>query len=175
MLRFTQKLYNKTKVKKVKELTSLVGVPVQPRWREMLLKLCDDVLKEIQTIPKGVFYRQVTENNFKFFQSVIQKHDDYEMVESIIDRGQVEQLIIMFEDELELIPVMAENKPWIVTEDSALEAKEHYENGDDYDIPDGHKPTIPLEFKTWNGIYNVTLTPEEILEMEKKEVPKDKK
>lgn len=173
MFRFSKRLFTTTqKVKKVKELTTLTGVPVQPRWREMLLKLCDDVLTEVKVIPQGVFYRAVIENNFKFFQSVVQKHDDYEVVESIIDRGQVEQLIMMFEDELQLIPFMAKHKPWIVDEENAKEARECYENGDDYDIPEEYQPATPFTFKTWNGIYNVMLTPEEIIEMEKKQEKK---
>src|SRR5690606_27006066 len=50
--------------------TGLVGVPVQKRWREMLLKLCDDVLNAVKEIPEGVYYRHVVENNFRYFGEV---------------------------------------------------------------------------------------------------------
>jgi NADH dehydrogenase (ubiquinone) 1 alpha subcomplex subunit 5 len=82
-----------------KYTTGLVGVPVQLRWRPMLLKLIDDVFSSLtKHIPENTFYRVSTENNFKFFQKVIaDENNDYEDVEDIINRGQVEELIMMFE------------------------------------------------------------------------------
>jgi hypothetical protein len=146
----------------------MVGIPPQPRWREMLLKLSDDVLREVKTIPENTFYRVSTENNFKFFQKVLHENDDYEVVEEIINRGQVEEMIMMFEDELEIIPFMAREKPWIITKESAEAAKAVEENGEDFVNPSNYvKPN--LEFKTWSGIYNVIMTDAEFEELKRKE------
>jgi len=145
----------------------LVGVPVQPRWREMLIKLSDDVLREVQQVPSGTFYRASVENNFKFFKSVLEKHDDYEEVEEILNRGQVEELIMQFEDELEIIPHIVRERPWEVTQDSANQAKK-VESMEDFVLPgDYEKPD--LEFTTWSGVYNVTPSEAEWVEMDRKE------
>lgn len=40
--------------------------------------------------------------------------DDFEKVEDAIGYGQVEELLIRAHRQLELIPVMLENKPWDV-------------------------------------------------------------
>eukprot|EP01080_Neovahlkampfia_damariscottae_P007471 gene7471-11795_t len=164
VFRSTRKLFFP---KAYKETTGLVGIPPQPRWREMTLKLIDDVLSEIKTIPEDTFYRVSTENNFNFFKKVILENEDYEKVEEIINRGQVEELIMMIEDELQVIPKMREHEPWVVTQESADAARAFHENGDDYSTPDDY--VYPeLSFSTSTGRYQVTYTPEEIEQMKKK-------
>jgi hypothetical protein len=170
MFRSSRKLF----LPRIKESTGLVGISPQPRWREMSLKLIDDVMKEIKTIPEDTFYRVSTENNFNFFKKVILEYDDYEKVEEIINRGQVEELIIMFEDELLVIPKMREHQPWVVTQESADAARIHHENGDDYNTPDDY--VYPeLTFKTSNGRYQVTYTEEEIEAMKKQQIEENEK
>src|SRR5690606_28566089 len=62
--------YNAEEFKK-KPTTGLVGLPVQLRWREMLVKLTKDVLVKVRKeIPEGVYFRQVVENNFEYIQRV---------------------------------------------------------------------------------------------------------
>ncbi len=97
MFKFTKFLFKTPRPPK--PTTGVVGLPVQLRWRPMLLKLIDDVLNSLKThIPEGTFYRVSSENNFKFFQKVISdENNDYEDVEDIINRGQVEELILIFE------------------------------------------------------------------------------
>ncbi|KAL0490087.1 NADH dehydrogenase [ubiquinone] 1 alpha subcomplex subunit 5, mitochondrial [Acrasis kona] len=146
---------------KIKLTTTIVGVPVQERWRPMLLKLGDDVLKALEQIPKGTYYRTVTENNFRFFQKVISENDDYEVVEHLINRGQVEQLILMYEDELELIPKMAEWKPWEVSEQDVILDKDDIQHNEDYSFaPDYIAPK--LKYHTWDGSYQVELSQEDL-------------
>eukprot|EP01027_Heterolobosea_sp_BB2_P005340 GEZU01008184.1.p3 GENE.GEZU01008184.1~~GEZU01008184.1.p3 ORF type:complete len:100 (-),score=10.90 GEZU01008184.1:425-724(-) len=75
---------------KVKQTTGIVGLPVQPKWREKLIKLYNQLLNDVRTqIPDGVFYRKVVENNVSYFLRIVEQYDDYETVENIIDRGQV--------------------------------------------------------------------------------------
>jgi NADH dehydrogenase (ubiquinone) 1 alpha subcomplex subunit 5 len=155
----------------LKPTTGLVGLPVQPRWREMMLKLCDDAIVKVRNeIPQGTLYRTATENNFKFFQKVIQDNNDYEVVEDILNRGQVEEVIMMMEDEITLISKMAEWKPWIVDDESIELEYRWNKNGNDYALPYDFVPP-EMRYLKWDGIYNVEYTEEELqkLEQEKKE------
>ncbi|KAG2383626.1 hypothetical protein C9374_004297 [Naegleria lovaniensis] len=152
---------------KVKQTTGLVGFPVQPRWREMILKLCDDGLKllEQHNIPKGTFFRTSNENNFKYFQQVVKSTDDYEVVEDTLNRGQVEEIIVLLEDQLDLIPKMAEWRAWEVDADDVKLEKDDAETLEyDCDIPKDHVPP-KMKFLTWDGIYQTEYTPEEVKQM----------
>lgn len=154
---------------KLKPTTGLVGVPVQPKWRQIMLKLIDDVISELDTrIPKNTAYRVFTENNFKFFRRVVEENDDYEVVEDTINRGQVEELIMMFEDELTLIPLMEQWKPWHVTEESVKLEKKYFDNiKSDPMLPEDFKyPYDQFKYNTWSGIYQVEYTEEELAAME---------
>jgi len=130
-----------------------------------MIKLCDDVLEEVKLVPENTFYRTVSENNFRHFKKVCQENDDYEVVEDILHRGQVEEMIMDFQEELEMIPLYAADKPWEVTKESADWARFVHENVNDFSDPPTHIPP-ELKFQTWSGIYQVTYTPEEIKKME---------
>ncbi len=137
---------------RIKQTTGLVGVHVQPRWREMIMKLCDDGLQKLSNeIPKGTFYRTVTENNLKYFQKVVQENDDYEVVEEILNRGQVEEFIMHLEDELLLICKMAEWKPWIVDDKSIELEYKVATNGDDFSLPHDFVPP-EMKYLKWDGM-----------------------
>lgn len=160
-----------------KQSTGIVGVPLQPRWREMLLKLSEDVLEAVKQIPENTFYRVVTENNFKFFQRVVREArgpNDFERVEEIINRGQVEELILLFEDELALIPMMAEWKPWEVTEDDAAVMRDDIQHNDDFILADDYVPP-KMKFLSTKGIYQVEWTQEELdkIEADKKKAEEE--
>eukprot|EP01027_Heterolobosea_sp_BB2_P005341 GEZU01008185.1.p2 GENE.GEZU01008185.1~~GEZU01008185.1.p2 ORF type:complete len:161 (-),score=44.94 GEZU01008185.1:164-646(-) len=137
---------------KVKQTTGIVGLPVQPKWREKLIKLYNQLLNDVRTqIPDGVFYRKVVENNVSYFLRIVEQYDDYETVENIIDRGQVEELIIQAQDEIDLVPKMAEWKPWEITQESIDEEAIDGELRD-FAFPDDWKrPDIKLE--PHSGIY----------------------
>ncbi|KAL9657036.1 hypothetical protein ABK040_014584 [Willaertia magna] len=155
-----------TVTRRLKQTTGLVGVPVQHRWREMILKLCDDGLKSINQIPKGVFFRTQCENNFKYFQKVCNEHDDYEIVEDILNRGQVEEIIMQLEDQVDLIPKMAEWRAWEVDEeDVKIERKQATTLEYDLDIPTDHIPP-KMKFLTWSGVYETEYTQEQLKEQE---------
>lgn len=161
---------------RVKPTTGLVGVPVQPRWRDMILKLCDETLTELDTLPKGVFWRVATENNIRFIQRVVSENEDYEKVEDIVNRGQVEQIIMLFEDTLTLIPKMREWQPWEITAESVKLERETYENGPDPSFPKDYvSPLLGKELKTWSGQYTVEISREELEEKLKREEEEKKK
>lgn len=156
---------------KIKPSTRLVGIPVQPRWKEMTVYLCTEIRKKVQnSIPNGVFYRKVTENNIDFIQKVCEEYDDYEIVEEILDRGQIEQVIMMLEDELELIDLMKEWKPWEVSRKNLTDAKNDILNGEDFQIPKGVNriPEEEMTWKTTKGIRTIEeleWTPEQLKEL----------
>eukprot|EP00270_Netrium_digitus_P000695 TRINITY_DN1077_c0_g1_i1.p2 TRINITY_DN1077_c0_g1~~TRINITY_DN1077_c0_g1_i1.p2 ORF type:complete len:137 (+),score=33.95 TRINITY_DN1077_c0_g1_i1:128-538(+) len=106
---------------KVKETTGIVGLPVIPNAREVLLGLYQQTLKAVETIPREAVYRQNVEKLTKYRLKVCEEEEDWEKIELQISCGQVEELIEMAKDELDLIPKMQEWKPWEVPEDHKVE------------------------------------------------------
>lgn len=102
---------------KVKETTGIVGLEVVPNAREVLISLYDKTLNEIKTIPENVRYRKHVEAFTNHRRKVCQEEEDWETIEKRIACGQVEELIEDAQSELELIPKMAEWKPWEVPDD----------------------------------------------------------
>ncbi|KAJ7564548.1 hypothetical protein O6H91_02G022000 [Diphasiastrum complanatum] len=120
---------------KVKESTGIVGLPVVPDARDKLIGLYVQTLTAVQAIPETAYYRKSVEKFTRFRLGVCQEEQDWEKIEERIGGGQVEQLIEQAQDELQLIPKMAEWKPWEVPENHVIETIE-----DDTPIP-SHVPT----------------------------------
>lgn len=99
---------------KVKESTGIVGLEVNPNAREELIGLYKLTLEKVQIIPKEAVYRQSVEKFTDFRLKVCEESKEFEEIEKKIGCGQVEELIFQAKDELELIPKMAEWKPWEV-------------------------------------------------------------
>ncbi|EFC48442.1 NADH-ubiquinone oxidoreductase [Naegleria gruberi] len=153
---------------RVKTMTGIVGFPAQPRWREMILMLCDDGLNKLDScnIPKGTFFRTSNENNFKYISQVCRSTDDYQVVEDTLNRGQVEEIIVLLEDQLDLIPKVAEWRAWeIDADDVKYEKDEAITLEYDCDIPKDHIPP-KMKFLQWNGVYETEFTPEEVKQMQ---------
>jgi len=153
---------------KLKQTTGIVGFPVQPRWREMIMKLCDDgcALLDQHNIPKGVFFRTQTENNLKYFYQVAKQTDDYQVVEDTLNRGQVEEIIVQLEDQIDLIPKMAEWKAWEVDAEDVMYEKDQADTLEyDCDIPKDHIPP-KMKFLTWTGVYESEYTAEQVKQLE---------
>eukprot|EP01119_Soliformovum_irregulare_P001926 TRINITY_DN1182_c0_g1_i1.p1 TRINITY_DN1182_c0_g1~~TRINITY_DN1182_c0_g1_i1.p1 ORF type:complete len:185 (-),score=39.67 TRINITY_DN1182_c0_g1_i1:40-594(-) len=97
---------------KVKETTGLVGLDVNPFWREDLMELYDRILHEIKAVPEKAGYRVAVERLYNHRLKIVSSTNDYEDVEEQFYNTQVEQLLEHARDELELIPIMLEAKPW---------------------------------------------------------------
>eukprot|EP00271_Cylindrocystis_brebissonii_P013313 TRINITY_DN33055_c0_g1_i1.p1 TRINITY_DN33055_c0_g1~~TRINITY_DN33055_c0_g1_i1.p1 ORF type:complete len:144 (+),score=31.22 TRINITY_DN33055_c0_g1_i1:210-641(+) len=104
----------------VKESTGLVGLDVVPNAREVLIQLYNDTLKAVQVIPSAAAYRQNVEKFTQYRLRVCEEQQEWEAIEKEIACGQVEELICQAKDELELIPKMAEWKPWETPEGSTV-------------------------------------------------------
>jgi hypothetical protein len=80
----------------------------------------------------------------------------------------------LFEDELALIPMMAEWKPWEVTEDDAAVMRDDIQHNDDFILADDYVPP-KMKFLSTKGIYQVEWTQEELdkIEADKKKAEEE--
>lgn len=109
----------------VKADTGIVGLKVVPNAREVLREKLNDVLQAIsQQIPEQAEYRKAVEATMQYRLKAVDSGASDEEVEEQFTM-QLEQLIKQCEDELGLIPKMAEWKPW--------------------DVPPGHKVEMHIE------------------------------
>jgi len=115
--------------------TGIVGLDVVPNAREVLISLYQQTLQAVKPIPESAQYRKSVEALTQHRLKVCQEEEDWENIEKKIQCGQVEELIVQAKDELQLIPKMAEWKPWEVPEGYKVEVIE-----DDDSIP-SHVPT----------------------------------
>jgi len=97
-----------------KESTRLTGLAVVPNAREVLVTLYERTLKMVrELIPdENNPYREDVEAITKNRLRIVREEKLHSNIEQRIDAGQIEELIIQAEDELELIPEMAKEKPW---------------------------------------------------------------
>ncbi|BBN17630.1 NADH dehydrogenase (ubiquinone) 1 alpha subcomplex subunit 5 [Marchantia polymorpha subsp. ruderalis] len=96
----------------VKETTGIVGLPVVPNAREVLIGLYRKTLDAVQPIPESAQYRKTVEEITQHRLAICNEEEDWKEIEKRVGNGQVEQLIQQAKDELTLIPKMAEWKPW---------------------------------------------------------------
>jgi len=82
-----------------------------------------------QAIPADAQYRVNVEKFTNYRLSICETETDPEVIERKIMQGQVEELIEQAEDELNLIPLMAEWKPWVVPEGHVTTFKIQDEEG----------------------------------------------
>ncbi|OQR95638.1 hypothetical protein THRCLA_22097 [Thraustotheca clavata] len=105
-------MFRATRVLLQKTTTGLVGLKVNANWRNDLIHLYGETLKATQTHLPDCFYRESVEKITNFRLKVVQENEDENVVEKIINCGQVEELIEQAEDELFLIPKYAEWRLW---------------------------------------------------------------
>ncbi|KAI8058387.1 ETC complex I subunit conserved region-domain-containing protein, partial [Syncephalis plumigaleata] len=92
--------------------TSLTGVPVHPNPRPHLIKVYQETLEALKPIPNSAVYRQAAEALTKQRLSVVEQLENVEEIERTLDAGQIEEVIIQAEDELQLVSKMIEWKAW---------------------------------------------------------------
>lgn len=97
----------------VKETTGIVGLEVIPNGREVLKKFVLKVLDDVKAhIPEETGYRKIVEATYKHRLDIIESTEDPATIEAMIRCGQIEELVNQAKDEIKLIPMMAEWKPW---------------------------------------------------------------
>ncbi|GMI38781.1 hypothetical protein TeGR_g11264 [Tetraparma gracilis] len=107
-----------------KTSTGLVGLAVHPDPIPALIAANERLLVEVQPIPANAAYRENIEAiaNFRINTCKEAPGDSYdarcEHIETVVNCGQIEELIIQAEDELEVIEVYIEEKMWENTGDA---------------------------------------------------------
>lgn len=66
----------------------------------------------MKDLPKSAAYRTNVEKITNYRLGVVSENEDTEKIEAILNIGQVQEIIEQAENELELIPHMADWKPW---------------------------------------------------------------
>eukprot|EP00163_Fabomonas_tropica_P007280 TRINITY_DN16_c1_g2_i1.p1 TRINITY_DN16_c1_g2~~TRINITY_DN16_c1_g2_i1.p1 ORF type:complete len:236 (+),score=77.56 TRINITY_DN16_c1_g2_i1:270-977(+) len=95
-----------------KETTGLVGLEVVPNARHVLAEQYKVILEMLKTIPPKAYYRQSVEKYIRYRLGVVVSNKNIRDIEEIINCGEIEELIEQAKDEIHLIPLMAEWKPW---------------------------------------------------------------
>ncbi|GMH40243.1 hypothetical protein BSKO_08147 [Bryopsis sp. KO-2023] len=100
----------------LKETTGLVGVEVDPNARENLINSLHKVKGLVaDMIPETAEYRKIVEQTCDYKLKLISEHESNDELEGVLGL-QLEQELMLCQDELGLIPKMAEWKPWEVPE-----------------------------------------------------------
>jgi ETC complex I subunit conserved region len=90
-----------------KASTGIVGLPVEPRGREVLMQLSASILKAVAAFPETAHYRRVLEQVYSARLEACKAHTEVADIELAVGQGQIEELIEMARDEQKLIPKMA--------------------------------------------------------------------
>jgi NADH dehydrogenase (ubiquinone) 1 alpha subcomplex subunit 5 len=88
-----------------------VGLNAHPQPKPALLALYSRLLISLSRLPSCT-YKQSTEALVKQRMDILAKYEQVSEIESQINCGQIEELIIQAENELKLSELMAEWKPW---------------------------------------------------------------
>lgn len=110
-------------VRSVKTTTGIVGLPYDPKARETLTANLIKI-KELMTelVPETAYYRQKTVKDVDDKLQLLKEYENDEALEEVLG-FQLEQVISMTEDEIKLIPFMAEQKPWDVPSDYEVRSR----------------------------------------------------
>ncbi len=95
-----------------KETTGLVGIPVNPNPRPDYISHLKKLLHIIERFPTHSVYRQTTMALTKHRLNIVENETDVNAIETKIDGGQIEELILQAKDEISLARKMEEWKPW---------------------------------------------------------------
>lgn len=95
-----------------KTSTGLVGLAVEPQWKEKLLGLYQKTLDNAAAMPADSKYRQNVEATTTFRQRVVQEESIADVAAERINCGQVEELIVQATDELSLMKHYTDLKLW---------------------------------------------------------------
>ena len=87
-----------------KTSTGLVGLEVDPDYKNTLVSLYEQTLAVLEGIPEGASYRTALEATIKHNLSVVQGATDAAAIEEAIGLGQVEEIADMTRKQLAYLP-----------------------------------------------------------------------
>lgn len=109
-----------------KASTGIVGLEADPNARQNLTSKLQEVLQAIRVIPEHAEYRKNVETTMKHKLQVVQSEVPDEDAEDQLE-AQLEQVMKMCDEEMRLIPKMAEWQPWDVPSGHKVEVIEEQE------------------------------------------------
>ena len=99
-------------VRPPKGSTGFTGLAVEPNWKPELIKLYNQLLRDLELLPEYTYWRQMSEIVTNYRLKIVEQEDDWLKVEKLIQGGPVEVLIYQAKKDLECIPKLLELKPW---------------------------------------------------------------
>ncbi|XP_012275795.1 NADH dehydrogenase [ubiquinone] 1 alpha subcomplex subunit 5 [Orussus abietinus] len=96
----------------LKATTGLTGLAVSQTPHHTLTMLYGKIRRALDRLPSDYAYRRYTEEIIKQRESIVKNNSSVEEIEKQIDGGQVEELIIQANNELQLVRNMLEWKTW---------------------------------------------------------------
>lgn len=93
--------------------TGIAGVAVIPRAREILMRMYESYLEDLETLlPPDAPYRTHMAKVVSYRLDILKSSEDIFELEDKLPMGQLEEQIEDMEDELKLLPYVAELQPW---------------------------------------------------------------
>ncbi|KAG2208586.1 hypothetical protein INT46_004921 [Mucor plumbeus] len=92
--------------------TRIAGIPVHQNPRPHLIQTYNTTLEALTRIPSTAIYRQATESLTQQRLSIVESTENIEEIESKINVGQIEEVIIQAEEELKMVAKIEEWKAW---------------------------------------------------------------
>lgn len=80
--------------------------------QKVLIGLYEKTLEAVKQIPDSAAYRANVEKITEYRLEIVNGTEDIDEIETTLNVGQLPEIIEQAEDELELIPYMAQWKPW---------------------------------------------------------------
>lgn len=111
----------KTHHRHLKTTTGIVGLDVQPEAKRILSTIYAKTLQQLEQFPKDSEYRRVVDDLTRERLAHVDGNDSAANIEAAIGAGQIEELIQQAEDELNLIPVLLEERVWETYQGSPIE------------------------------------------------------
>ncbi|KAG3277724.1 NADH dehydrogenase [ubiquinone] 1 alpha subcomplex subunit 5 [Ictidomys tridecemlineatus] len=96
----------------LKKTTGLVGLAVCESPHERLRILYTKILDVLEQIPKNAAYRKYTEQITNEKLGMVKAESDVKKLEEQLQHGQIEEVILQAETELNLARKMLQWKPW---------------------------------------------------------------
>ncbi|KAI9204145.1 ETC complex I subunit conserved region-domain-containing protein [Polychytrium aggregatum] len=111
-----------------KTTTGLYGLAVHPNPRPQLISLYKRIIHAVQRQPESAVFRQSVESLARHRLAIVEQENDIDKIETTIQAGQIEELIQQAEDELKLVNIMENLRPWEPLETKAPEGQWVYFN-----------------------------------------------
>eukprot|EP00794_Sanderia_malayensis_P007540 gene7539-8377_t len=96
----------------LKRSTFFAGLQVATKPRETLLGLYNQTMAVLNRMPEDAHYRKETEKLTQDRLKLVQQESDVSKLESLINDGQIEEVIMQAKSELSLAEKMEEWKAW---------------------------------------------------------------